>query len=234
MILRTLGTTAAWLFAFALPSAARDAPAPPQHTDESIAAWAASYAPDCQPATHHCSTTSNLIWDPHFTTLITHSLTREQSWWVDGHAGSASVLSLARAFLGIPDAKTQFDSNRYLTVSGCVPHSCTSKGMLWVDSSPHPAVVALVAEDIDPSAPHEQSGNYHLWIYWSGALNQPIPQPFLASLRQWHDQTSAAAESDLPQTIAMVTLVAHDGRTRDLTFQGLVGDMQPDPSGASK
>ncbi len=190
---------------------------------QSDAQWIASYAPGCSSTTTHCGTTSTFVWDPHFASLIRRSLTQEQSWWVDGHAGSASVLSLAKAYLGITDEKTYFDNNRFLSVSGCIPHACTVKGFLWIDTGAQSPTVLFVAEQLVVTASHEQDLGYHLWIYTSTNGNlKKLPPDFLSSLQRWHDRISASAPDWSPQTFRLVTIVARDGRMADVTYNVLL------------
>jgi hypothetical protein len=149
--------------------------------------------------------------------LLRHSLPQSESWWVNDHLGHSSVTNVVTAFLGIPESSS-FDDNRYLTATGCVPHVCTVKGMIWIDTGTHPSTVVFVAENMITG----KDAGYHLWLYASKPMNfERLPSDFFASLTNWHNVIAANAPNYDPQIFSLVTLVQPNGAERDLTWNEL-------------
>ena len=201
------------------------------------AAWARTYATDCGAAAKHpCAPSTNgyanaFIGDPRFIPLLKRSLPQHQSWWVNGYGGSAPVSSVVEEFFGIPKNFVA-DEDRYVTVTGCVPHDCTTTGMLWIDTATKPVTVIFVGEDIVAESLKGESG-YHLYIYTSREITnyyagrRPIKMfapDFLKSLARWHDTSISKYDN---QKIILATIVWPNGRTHDLFWNDL---LQPPPS----
>jgi hypothetical protein len=226
--MKTLSIAAMLLASFAASCIAQ-----PQHTQsktapqvQTDAEWARHYAPDCSANSQNCGFAGGIIWDPHFLALLRHSLPQSESWWVNDHRSHSSVTNVVLEFLGIPESSS-FDDNRYLTVAGCVPHVCTVKGMIWIDTGTNPSTVLFVAED----AATGRNAGYRLWLYSSKPMNLgALPSDFLSSLTHWHTAIAATAPSYFPQTIALVTLVQPNGLERDLTWDELIGATNHPPS----
>jgi hypothetical protein len=183
------------------------------------ASWAKAYAVSCgSTGNHQCPPSTNgyenaFNGDVRLPGLLERSLHQQQSWWVNGHAGSAPVSSIVQEFIGVP-RDLFVDNDRYVTATGCVPHDCTTNGMLWIDTDAHPASVIFVAEVMINSV--KGGDNNHLWIYASAHQNfETLPSNFLSSLKRWHDSISTKMD---PQSVTVVTLVQPNGRTVDLTY----------------
>jgi len=197
------------------------------------AAWAKIYATDCGAAMRHpCPPSTNgyeneFTWDPRFSPLLKHSLPQSESWWVNGYSGSAPVSSIVQEFIGVP--KDLFvDDNRYVTATGCVPHVCTTTGMLWLDTGTKPATLIFVGEDLVVGGLKGEAG-YHVYLYtsrelatyYAGKRHIEIFSPeFLKSLTRWHDASISKYDD---QKIILVTIVWPNGRAHDLFWS----DLQP-------
>lgn len=204
-------------------------PATAQQT-QNDAEWAKRYTPNCSTGPDECTGDGLNIDDPHFLALLHHSLPQSESWWVNGYGGHSSVTNAVLAFLGIPEATTFYD-NRYLTATGCVPHVCTSKGMIWIDTGTKPATVIFVGEDLVAGSLKGESG-YHLYVYTSREITnyyagrRPIKMfapDFLKSVAQWHEASISKYDD---QKIILATIVWPNGRTHDLFWGDL---LQPPP-----
>jgi hypothetical protein len=212
--------------------------AQPQHANQPKASqppqtnaqWAKHYAPNCAASYNSCNGAGINPDDPHFLALLRHSLPQSDSWWVNGYGGHSSVTNAVLAFLGIPEA-TFFDDNRYLTATGCVPHVCTSKGMLWIDTGTRPATMIFVGEDLVAGGQRGESG-YHLYLYpsreittyYAGKRHIEMFDPqFLKSLARWHEASISRYDN---QKIILATIVWPNGRTHDLFWSDL---LQPPP-----
>lgn len=190
---------------------------------EADASWAKIYATSCSIHEHSwpCPKSTNgyenaFNGDPRLPTLLKISLPQQESWWVDGHAGSAPVSRIVQEFIGVP-RNLLVDDDRLVTATGCVPHDCTTNGMLWIDTDAHPATVIFAAEVMIESV--KGGDNNHLWIYASTQQNfEALPPSFLASLMRWHSSISTKM---LPQTVTVATLVQPNGRMTDLTYDTL-------------
>ncbi len=186
------------------------------------ATWAKVYATDCGSAEKHTCPPSDdgyeneFNGDPRLPELLRRALPQRESWWVNGRAGSTPVSSIVQEFIGVPK-ELSLDDDRYVTASGCVPHDCTTHGMLWIDTGSVPAVVVFAATD---DIQDFTSSTVHLWLYGSETLNfEALPHDFLISLDRWH--TSIINPKYDPQHITVATLVQPNGRMRDLTYDML-------------
>ena len=106
---------------------------------------------------------NGLTNDPRFPDLLKKHLTAPQAFWGNGKEKLADV---AIEFLGVPGI-ARADENRYFTATGCVPHFCPARGMLFVDiGSPRPMVVFAAIDWIRESHNLEEDrAEYTLWIF---------------------------------------------------------------------
>lgn len=129
---------------------------------------------------------NGLTNDPHFLPFLQRHLIAPQSFW-----GNASLADAAVEFLGVPGI-ARADDNRYITATGCVPHFCPNRGMLFIDTTgSHPLVVfAAIDWSRESHTTDEDSAEYTLWIFPDRALapldytdNKPyLPLPLKRSL----------------------------------------------------
>lgn len=100
--------------------------------------------------------------DPRFRELLNKHLTAPQSFWNKGE----KLADVASEFLGVPGI-ARADENRYFTATGCVPHFCPSRGMLFVDlGGSHPTVVfAAIDWTRESRNLEEDDAEYTLWIF---------------------------------------------------------------------
>ncbi len=196
------------------------------HEGQTDAQWAKRYAPDCSAGPHNCGFPGGIIWDPHFLALLRETLPQSESWWVNDYRGHSSVTNAVLDFLGGP-GPTYFDDNRYLTITGCVPHVCTTKGMLWIDTGTHPSTVVFIGEDFVVGGLKGEAG-YHVYLYtsrdlatyYAGKRHIEIFAPeFLKSLARWHDASISKYDD---QKIILVTSVWPNGATHDLFWSDLL------------
>ena len=111
---------------------------------------------------------NGLASDPRFRELLNKHLTAPQSFWNKGREKLADV---AVEFLSVPGI-ARADDNRYLTATGCVPHFCPSRGMLFIDiGSSHPLVVfAAIDWTRDSHNIEEDDAEFTLWLFPDRAL----------------------------------------------------------------
>jgi hypothetical protein len=205
-----------------------------QPTAASDASWVRTYAPpneaNSATAAEHLHRGS-LESDPRFIPLLRATLPQRQSWWVNGYGGSATVIDVVQEFLGIPNDPI-VDDNRYVTLTGCVPHDCTTHGMLWIDTGTKPATVIFVGEDIVGGGLKGESG-YHVYLYTSRELatyyagNRPIgifSPNFRKHLAHW--QAANISQYD-DQKVLLVTTVWPNGKTDDSFWSDFVQPSTP-------
>ena len=219
LLSRVVVSTLLWIGAVS-NSAAQPKPnafAPPDRD----ASWAKAYATSCPQYKHPCPPSTDgyenaFNGDSHLPGLLKQSLPQRESWWVNGHAGSAPVSSIVQGFIGVPGALI-VDDDRYVTANGCVPHACAIIGMLWIDTGMRPATVIFVAEVMIEDLKGGDAN--HLWVYTSALENfGALPPNFLTSLKRWHD---SVPNKYFPQTVTVATIVQPNGRMEDLTFDTL-------------
>ena len=87
-------------------------------------------------------------WDPQFRGLMRSSFPQRQSFWRD-HEKFPSVPELVQEFLGVPGS-VSLDGDRFVTMDGCVPHACSARGMVWIDTRGigKPLVIFVAPEDV--------------------------------------------------------------------------------------
>jgi hypothetical protein len=176
-------------------------PAPPTHARVSLTTdlqWLWQYT---QPAPQ--GNEEGLLKDPRFTDLLKDNLKASQSFFRDGTLPLAEV---AHRYFGMIFSSVRGIGNRYITFNSCVPHDCTSHGLLWVDTAPqHPTVVFAATEwttqgksVIDPDA------EYYLWIFSSRPLDpEHPPATLVAAIADWNGTQ--------PQHIKRALLIDPDG-----------------------
>lgn len=105
--------------------------------------------------------------DPRFRDFLKKHLTAPQTFWGNGKP----LRDVAAEFMGVPGI-ARSDENRYFTATGCVPHFCPDRGMLFVDiGSPHPLVVfAAIDWSRESHNLDEDNAEYTLWIFPSRPL----------------------------------------------------------------
>jgi hypothetical protein len=202
----------------AVPCAAR----PAAHTTIAAtdASWVRSYAGPAEalPTTAHAPDVQGrenaLLWDARFLPLLRSSFPQHQWFWRD-HGEFTPLPDLIRTFMGVPGSAL-LDKDRYVTASGCVPHDCGDKGMLWIDTGSEPARLVFAATGIVNEGPQRASlpARDHLWLFCSRPLNwQKLPLELLSSIRRWNDRTAMAFG---PQPFILVTIVQPTGEIVDL------------------
>jgi hypothetical protein len=100
--------------------------------------------------------------DPRFHDFLKKHLTAPQSFWGNGKP----LWDVAVEFMGVPGI-ARSDENRYFTATGCVPHFCEDRGMLFADiGSPHPLVIfAAIDWSRESHNVEEDNAEYTLWIF---------------------------------------------------------------------
>jgi len=167
-------------------------------------------------------------WDPHFRALMRGSFPQRQSFWRD-HGKFPSVPELVEEFIGVPGG-VSVDEDRYVTMDGCVPHACSARGMVWIDTrgSGKPLVIFVAPEDVS-TANSEKRAPQHLWLYASDQLNwQKMPPEFVKSLARWYGAYQATWARYYRMNVLMLTLVEPNGLTYDLSPTLFALDSQTD------
>jgi hypothetical protein len=136
------------------------------HSDKPVAedlSWMWQYA---QPAPDGHE--NGLTNDPRFRDFLKKHLTAPQTFWSNGKP----LWDVAVEFMGVPGI-ARSDENRYFTATGCVPHFCPDRGMLFVDiGSSHPLVIfAAIDWSRESHNLDEDTAEYTLWIF----PNRPLP-----------------------------------------------------------
>jgi len=146
---------------------------------------------------------AGLLKDPRFASLLADNLKAPQSFFRDGELPLAQV---AQRYFGMIFSAVRGIDNRYITFNSCVPHDCTSHGLLWADTAPqHPTVVFAATEwttqgksVIDPDA------EYYLWVFSSRPLNPDhLPATLVAAIAGWNGTQ--------PQHIQRALVIDPDG-----------------------
>jgi len=138
----------------------------------------------CPPSTNGYENEFN--GDPRLSALLKSSFPQHQWFWYD-HYKFTPLPDLIQTFIGVPGSAL-LDEDRYLTANGCVPHDCTTRGMLWIDTTAHPAKLIFVATGDVSAGTGDKGASSMLWIFSSSKLNwQKLPQAFLNSLHRWQN-----------------------------------------------
>ena len=158
----------------ALAQNAQKLPPPAPATD---ATWTRAYA----------SNGKDIKWDARFSPMLKAAFPQHQ-WFSLDHYKLSSVVHIVPIYIGTDDTPI-LDENRYITVSGCMPHACMTRGMLWIDTEAHPAKLIFVATDWVRNTTTDKGPNNLFWIFSSSTLSwQQLPQPFLDSFHRWQNQ----------------------------------------------
>ena len=172
-------------------------------------AWVRAFAsPEEKDADHK--------WDPRFRALMHSSFAQRQSFWRD-HGTFPTVPELVMDFLGTPEG-VSIDQDRFVSMDGCVPHACSARGLVWIDTraSGKPLVIFVAPQDVS-TTDVETRAFQHLWLYSSRRLNwQHMPPDFKTSLARWYGSYRATWANEYRIDVLMVTLVQPDGLSYDL------------------
>lgn len=164
---------------------------------------------------------TDLRLDEHFQTLLRDNFHQPQAMWGNQpqHQPLDAIIPLFLSRYGTVTA----ESNRYITIDGCVPSFCPAHGLLWVDlGSPHPLMVfAAVNWTTESHTTDEATADYNLWLFTNRELSaDALPFALTDSLAHW-DARLAAAHRLVPH-IAHAVLVQPNGTPLALT-PSLVG-----------
>jgi hypothetical protein len=154
---------------------------------------------------------NQLVLDPRFRLFLAQYFTAPQTFWGNPKSGYKTLAETALDFLSVPD-KVIADSNRYLSITGCVFRFCPSRGLLWVDlNGPHPLVVFNAIDWIkDSKIPSDPGAEYTLWVFPNHPIDpEHIPAALVHSVARWTAQPSSG--STVIQQIRNVILVDPDG-----------------------
>jgi hypothetical protein len=180
------------------------------HTNKMVAdlSWIRSFT---VPAESSGKGKENLLNnDPRFVSLLHSSLPQHQFFWHD-RGKFTSLPTLVQTFLGVPD-KAVLEEQRYAVISGCVPHDCGDRGMVWIDTqSTTPALIFVATDHVNGGAPTKGS-LVHLWMFSSTKLNwQQFPPSFISSTSQWWSTTSKVWDKYFHERVVIVSLVQPSG-----------------------
>ena len=142
-------------------------------------------------------------WNPQFRALMQKSFHQRQTFWRD---------------LGVPAGVT-LDQDRFVTMDGCVPHACSARGMVWIDTkgSGKPLVIFVAQQDVS-TVDTDKHTLQHLWLYSSVELNwQKMPPQFQQSLLRWYASYQETWIKYFRIDALMLTLVEPSGLTYDLS-----------------
>ncbi|MGA8939880.1 MAG: hypothetical protein WB439_12025 [Acidobacteriaceae bacterium] len=128
---------------------------------------------------------AGLLDDPRFKSMLHDNLKAPQSFFRNGALPLADV---AEHYFGMIFSAVRGMDNRYITFNSCVPHDCTSQGLLWIDTAPaHPTIVFVATQwttegksDADPDA------DFNLWVFSNRPLDPEHPPPTLVTaISKW-------------------------------------------------
>ena len=146
---------------------------------------------------------AGLLVDPRFKSMLHDNLKAPQAFFRNGKLPLADV---AERYFGMIFSVVQGIDNRYITFNSCVPHDCTSHGLLWIDTAPQRPILVFVAtqwttegkSDADPDA------DFNLWVFSNRPLDpEHPPSALVTAISKWDTQ---------PQHIKAAILVDPDGR----------------------
>lgn len=130
---------------------------------------------------------------------------------------------LVMTFLGVPEGVT-LDQDRFVTMDGCVPHACSARGMVWIDTRGNgkPLVIFVAPQDVS-TAETDKRALQHLWLFSSTELNwQKMPPQFELSLLRWYESYRQTWAEEYRIDALMLSLVQPSNLTYDLS-PGLLG-----------
>jgi hypothetical protein len=146
---------------------------------------------------------SGLLADPHFRPMLDDNLKAPQAFFRNGKLPLARVAEL---YFGMILGNVTGIDNRYITFYSCVPHNCTSQGLLWIDTQPQHATVVFAATEwtAEGKSVIEPDADYNLWLFSSRALDiEHPPQSLIEAIAHWRPTA--------PQHIKTALVIDPDG-----------------------
>jgi hypothetical protein len=162
---------------------------------------------------------NELLQDPRFQPFLAHHLTAPQAFWGPAEAPRKSLADTAFDFLAVP-GQVLADQDRYLTITGCVYHFCSNRGLLWVDLNQSTVLFAAIDWTTEDRTPDDPASTYTLWVFADQTLSPTpeapnrIPPAFLAAIRRWTAQPTPGSHH--LQHITTAVLVDPDGTPHTL------------------
>jgi hypothetical protein len=148
------------------------------------AKWLFRYDESLPDPTHH----SDVRTDPRFRPLLEQNFHQQAFYWNKRDP----LWKGAYTFLQVGSGKVKVKENRYVIISGCVPHMCPEEvGFLWVDTdSKNSEVIFAALTAIPGEGKHGVPSLFHLWIFCNHSLPQDfveksLPDEFLYSMQDW-------------------------------------------------
>lgn len=173
----------ALFFAVATSDANLHAQAAPAH-ESAPAKWLLTYAG---------KSTNALMWNTRFRTFLrAHVTAQPQRYWGD----KPSIPSQdALQFLGGPPDDVTVLENRYLIASACVPHDCTERGLLWVDTQTAATIFAPATWDQATPA-YGDASRHRLFLFTNKPLQQStLPPTLIDAIAHWSAQPNGDGTS---------------------------------------
>lgn len=169
---------------------------------------------------------NELLLDPKFVPFLQKYLTAPQAFWGPQQGPRRSLADTAFDFLAVP-GQVIADGDRFVTVTGCVFHFCSNRGLMWVDLNAKEPVVIFAAIDwtTENKTPDDPAATYTLWVFSNQVLSAKtddanrVPPAFLKSMARW--TAKPAAGSTHLQNITTAVLVDPDGTPHQVAPQML-------------
>ena len=193
---------------------------PVQKEDLSWLATFANPAPDGREA--------ELLHDSRFKPFLRDHLTAPQTFWNQNQSLADTVID----FLGVP-SQVVLDQNRFLSITGCVPDFCPSRGLLFIDLGLDNPFIAFAAIDWtkENKVPGQPGADYTLWLFTNRTIDQTeVPAALKATLARWTALPSSG--SNTRQNITASILVDPDGTPHQVAPATL--GIQPVPEAKAK
>jgi hypothetical protein len=148
---------------------------------------------------------AELVHDPRFRSFVRQYLTAPQTFWNDNQSLADTVFE----FLATP-GQVVLDDNRYLSIEGCVPQFCPSRGLLFVDLGLSQPLVVFAAIDWtkDNKTPGQAGAEFTMWVFTNHPLDA-IPAPLHHAIATW--SAIPTAETTNTPNVTNVILVDPDG-----------------------
>jgi hypothetical protein len=169
---------------------------------------------------------NELLQDPKFVPFLQAYLTAPQAFWGPQDSPRRSLADTAFDFLAVP-GQVIADSDRYITVTGCVFHFCSNRGLLWVDLNAKDPLVIFAAIDwtTEDRTPDDPASTYTLWVFTNQVLTPQsadksrIPPALVKAIARW--TAKPAAGSKHLQNITTAVLVDPDGTPHQMAADAL-------------
>jgi hypothetical protein len=137
-------------------------------------------------------------------------LHQHQFFWHD-HGQFTTLPELVQQFIGVP-GNTVLHEQRFVVLDGCVPHSCSARGMLWIDTQGTQPTLIFVATDNVSGSAADKGSMVHLWLFPSTKLNwQNLPVEFISSMDEWWIRTTKVWQKYYTERVTMVSIVQPNG-----------------------